>query len=99
MVDPAWGGAASVESLGDILQGRFFRFRRLVLVGLPVELEDMAVGAVEAVGGPRGPYRRRSSRCPSPISSITLTRRVERGLRGGYGSRNAPCRWCSRPSA
>jgi hypothetical protein len=51
VVQPLHGGAAADVALGLVLQRRPQLFGRAVLLGLEVELERVAVGVGEAVGG------------------------------------------------
>src|SRR5690606_19600680 len=50
VVDAAHGDAASVIALGKVLEGRALLRRRLVDLRVVIELEDVAVGIVEAIG-------------------------------------------------
>jgi hypothetical protein len=52
VVEPAHRRAAAMIALGDVLERRPLELGRLVFPGLVIELEDMPVGAREAVGGP-----------------------------------------------
>ena len=82
VVEPPHRDAAAVIALGDVLQRRPFVLRRLVFARVVVELEDMAVGAAEAIGaavaeiavGPADAAAHRLDRRDAPLERRLATR-------------------------